>query len=316
MANKRADPTTQLDVDTAILSYLLHSSTLTLLRHAPASPPNPTLPASARKLELPLQMVDSFLTLFHTAHPSAHPSPPLHLRLFLLRFTALFTLRHFSCASTPSPAAFSALRRTHAARAAAFLAQHDPLSGCDVAAYERDACASERPVRTSEHLTPASERLTPQLSLLDTLPLFVDLAARAAAVYGDAPTQQWRGLAGRYMAAAAVEAYLVGGAEGPGALREAFAWGPEGGAEGEEGWERERAEGVRMLVPPEGVGLREWLREVERERVSVRGVEEDVRGFLGGLLSAGEVPVLVRVEKEGLGEWGREIWGSGGGFGE
>ena len=95
-----------------------------------------------------------------------------------------------------------------------------------------------------------AERPAPQLSLLDTLPLFVELAVRTEALYGDAAAHQWRVLAGRYMAAAAVEAYLVCGAEGPGALREAFAWGVEG--EGEEGvcgdgWEVERGKAVRMV---------------------------------------------------------------------
>ncbi|MCJ1285765.1 hypothetical protein MMC26_005106 [Xylographa opegraphella] len=294
MAAKRADPATQLAVDTAILSYLLHTSTHTLLRDAPTSRSEPLPLASARKLELPLQMVDSFLTLFRASHPStAHPLS-LALRLRLLRFTALFTLRHHPCTSTPSPTALATLRRTHVARAAAFLERRDPISGYDVAAYERTEVGSERPAG-------ASEQPVPQLLLLDTLPLFIDLVAQAADVYGEAATQGWRALAGRYMAAAAVEAYLVSGVEGPGALREAFAWGAEGSAEGEEGmwegWEGERAEVVRTLIPPEGVEVREWLREVERERDSVKGVEAEVRGFLRGLLSAGEVPELVRVER-------------------
>ncbi|MCJ1390839.1 hypothetical protein MMC18_003700 [Xylographa bjoerkii] len=308
MADKRADPTTQLDVDTAILSYLLYSSTLTLLRHAPPAPPQPTLPSTARKLSLPLQMVDSFLTLFRTTHPSARTSPPLRLRLLLLRFTALFTLRHAPCASTPSAAQLATLRRAHAARAAAFLATHDPTSGCDVAAYACPALVPERPA--------------PQLSLLDTLPLFVALSAHAVRAHGDAVTQQWRALAARYMAAAAVEAYLVGGAEGPAALREAFAWGVEGGVGEEEelglwageGWVREREEGVRMLLPPEGLGLGEWLREVEGSRLRLGSVEEDVRDFLGGLLRAGEVPVLVRAERGEWGEWGWERREDGGGI--
>ncbi|MCJ1398661.1 hypothetical protein MMC11_001862 [Xylographa trunciseda] len=291
MADKCADPTTQLDVDTAILSYLLHSSTATLLHHPPPSPSQPI-----RKLELPLQMVDSFLTIFRTTHPSTPTPPPLHLRLLILRFTALFTLRHIPSASTPSPTALTTLRRTHAARAAAFLATHDPTAGCALAAYERPALPAER--------------ASPQLTLLDTLPLFVELAARAVAVYGEAVLQRWRALAVRYMAAAAVEAYLVCGAEGPGALREAFAWGPEGVEEGglwaEEGWERERGEGVRMLIPPDGVGLGEWLREVEGSRLGLKGVEEDVREFLGTLTRAGEAPVLVRVERGELGDWGWE----------
>ncbi|MCJ1432575.1 hypothetical protein MMC27_001932 [Xylographa pallens] len=295
MAAKRADPTTHLAVDTAILTYLLHSSTLTLLRAPP-----PLGPAPTRNHELPLQMVDSFLTLFHTAHPSAAHPPPLHLRLLILRFTALFTLRHSPCTSTPSPNALAALRRTHAARAAAFLAAQDPAAGCDLRAYACPALAS------------ASERPPPQLSLLDTLPLFVDLAARAAVLHGEPIAHRGRALVGRYMAAATVEAYLVCGAEGPGALREAFAWGAEGeGGMWGEGWEAERGEGVRMLIPPEGLGLGEWLGEVEGSR-GVRGVEEDVRAFLGGLVSAEEVPVLVSEER---GELGEEGWGDDGDVG-
>ena len=52
------------------------------------------------------------------------------------------------------------------------------------------------------------------------------------------------------------------------------------------------------------MGLGEWLREIEGSR-ALREVEEDVRAFLGGLLSVGEVPVLVRGERGELGELGK-----------
>ena len=113
------------------------------------------------------------------------------------------------------------------------------MAGCDVGAYERVVGVSE-------------EEATPQLSLLDALPLFVEVVARARDVYGEKMAPRWRAVMGRFMLAAVGEGYLVCGAEGAGLLREAFAWGPEDGEEEGEGmwgkgWEEERAEGVRMV---------------------------------------------------------------------
>lgn len=168
----------------------------------------------------------------------------LRYRLELLRFTALFTRRFFRSSSTPSESALTDLRDRVRRRAASWLSR--PAAG-----KTGIPCSDQPEFEPYRRATPLDELVTDlntahvlnscnisygdqskyygekdSVSLLDTLPIFIALTATVTRMNEDFKiSDEWMELAAEYMQQAALEQYLIYGAQGPGPLREAFAWG-------------------------------------------------------------------------------------------
>ena len=156
----------------------------------------------------------------------------------------------------------------------------------------------------------------PVISLMDTLPHFMTLSAAHKNMAEETTiTNVWMMLAAGYMAHAAMEQYLLYGSERPDVLREAFAWGYESDCRAEDGsdewlvnamfcgedeavpeWDKTRDQHWRILLPPSGIDLRQHFENLMATDLPLIKFEENVMGFLGGLLHGSLPPVLVQVE--------------------
>ena len=177
----------------------------------------------------------AFLIIFQSIHPEYHGSSITQFRLSLLRFTTLFTRRTEDSKSNPSSAALLSLRSQHHERAQAFLSHYNVTAGLDLSAFDNSTpiakCCrgQQRPLILEKFISTGSPRgyhgSSRSISLLDTLPSFMALSAAQNILQGNHITILWMELAARYMAEAVLEQYLIYGAEGPGVIREAFAYG-------------------------------------------------------------------------------------------
>ncbi|MCJ1246535.1 hypothetical protein MMC30_003743 [Trapelia coarctata] len=339
MADKSADPGTLLDVDTLILDYLLYAANSTLLNVARARRSNYLSGTESRQAELLIQMVSSFLAIFRSNHPSAPISSTTSFRLSLLKFTTLFTCRFAPSSSSVSLVDLHLLRRQRRERAHHFVGHDDFLADLDLAAFSASLPLLPSSLRAHRDrllaaFTPSNDTspatlpdihegyydAPASLSILDTLPLFMNLCAAQTALHGNNVTERWMRLAACYMASAALEQYLVHGASGLYPMLEAFAYGfdasstAEAGSEelavtnmfwgGEDarevdGWREIRGEHLAALLPPEGVPLETHLSELASKELDLVPFEGEVVEFLGTLLHAQAAPVLVQLEKAG-----------------
>ncbi|KAL9009752.1 MAG: hypothetical protein Q9173_005245 [Seirophora scorigena] len=187
MMERTADPQTQLIVDEAILDYLTYAAIKALLDGAG------TIVSSKHSAYLPLQMVGSFLPMFHALH-SNHTAPlEMSFRLRLLRFTYMFMgQRHWGAASTSSA---TASRHSGHEDHSKILNSSSSIEG------------------QQQHL-----------SLHETLPSFLALSAVQNALQESTITVLWMRLAAGYMAQVYAEQVLTHRNSRSDMLENAFRW--------------------------------------------------------------------------------------------
>ena len=117
---KRAELFTQLQIDEAILDYLLYTATKALLDKGKSAQFDENTSAPQDAAELTMQMVNcmlllsssscrivnisiAFLDMFHSMHPEYCGGPDLQLRLRLLKFVSLFTSRFLTARLSSAP---------------------------------------------------------------------------------------------------------------------------------------------------------------------------------------------------------------------
>ncbi|KAI9845951.1 MAG: hypothetical protein M1838_001500 [Thelocarpon superellum] len=240
---KRADASVQLDVDDMMLDYLLYSALQALLSD-PGHDEQSSGPCPTNVRLLPLNMVDAFLPIYKANHPDPCTCENAQFRLLLLKFCSVFTRRGDPGPLRPPLSSLSLLRDRHGRRAMNWLENDTPSSSFGIpsladpvlAPFEGPAGSPARLAQDRERTLAAPTRPSQpralfgesrSVSLLDSLPLFMSVSACASHVMGDGMsiTRPWMDLAVEYMVQATIEQYLVYGAQGGQALREAFAWG-------------------------------------------------------------------------------------------
>ena len=194
----------------------------------------------SKSLASNLAMSDAFLSIFRARHPIYKPDPELRLRILLLKLSTLFTQRLTSNPATPSRAALLALRSAHQVRARSWIGSADRIPSATFNTDPLDASVilPQGLERNRAHVLhelgiPAEDEdyddafygTTSCLSLLDILPLFMQVSAARNAMNGSNLTELWMTLACEFMLQACLEQYLVFGAQGSDAVDEAFAWG-------------------------------------------------------------------------------------------
>ena len=254
LEEKRADAAAQLEVDEAILEYLIYKATKTLVRDFQKSRNSRNGAARKQKVVLQLDLVDcklrcpffirctlmalpAFLVMFRAMHPDHQGTPEVQLRLRLLRFTTLFTRRQSAEDLRSWTQNLQELRNSHQKKANAFKAS---LALPDLTEYlgpSKDLkCVKHEHVLgngTPDRPKGRNASSLPVLSLLDTVPSFMALSAAKNAMQESKITDTWMRLAAGYMAQAVVEQYLDYGSQRDDVMKEAFAWGfdPDGAAE-------------------------------------------------------------------------------------
>ncbi len=330
MDERRTDSSRQLEIDEAILDYLLYTAIRALLEDTKSSKEQHGESETPAQAYLILQMVDcrplnpqttrvseahrdpAFLVMFRSMHPDQHGSEELRFRLRLLKFTALFTTRSASSGVIPSRPAFEPMRQ-----------QQEPKNSFR---KRVEANGGLEPTSQTEALsTPAADKLsttkssepTPRVSLLDTLPVFMALSAAHLSLQDHKITLIWMRLAAGYMAQAVAEQYLNYNSPRPEVLYEAFHFGfdPESDAQegtdewhvnkmflGEDGvveeWENIRQEHMRALMQTQGVSLQEHLEHLKAlvdNELPLSELEDQVVVFLEKLLAVHPKPLLAQL---------------------
>ncbi|KAI4286152.1 MAG: hypothetical protein L6R38_000134 [Xanthoria sp. 2 TBL-2021] len=284
--DRKADPETQLEVDEAILDYLIYTAIISLLKLLDTIDISPR---QEHNTHLLVQMVDTFLPVFRALHTNYKASPEIQLRLRLLQFTYVFVHHYYPFRANNS---FS----------------------------RRPSISTENP-KDPRSGNPHQEH--PQaMSLEQTLPLFLALSAVQNELQGSTITEIWMMLAAGYMAQAYIEQVVVYQNQRPGLLEEAFHWGYDVDCRAEEAteqwqindmfgadessvrlWQSIREEHVQALHPPEKTSLVDHLEDMASGALSVVTFKEKVSEFLAGLLSAYQPPLLIQLERgevEGL----------------
>ncbi|KAI9844489.1 MAG: hypothetical protein M1837_005572 [Sclerophora amabilis] len=334
---KQADPDVQLDVDEMIMDYLLYVTIKTLLEEfSMRLSKDEELPPLPSGSDLTLQMVDSFLHGFKVNHSSNQISSTVKFRLHLLQFTTILTRRLYISTSTPPLTSLMDLRRLQNEHASAWLvdetARNDVFNPSCMTAFSDSAPLSpcllkinRNQALTSHHLPSAKDEfygLETSTSLLDTLPAFMALSsAGVKTTAGWSITTAWMDLAAEYALQAAVEQYLVYGAHGPQALRNAFAWGYDersqaregseereihdffqsGGEETIQQWRAIRDEHLNRVIPDGGDDLHQHLKHVS-QRFPLHEFEAKLLEFLKGLTTIHPKPILIQLESGKLDE--------------
>ena len=285
---KCADPATQLEIDEAILDYLLHTAISAVLEDYRIRRSCEDASVCPDRAGLPLQMVDcgepkdrtyqvakvlmsgraAFLTVFHANHTNSAVSSTLQFRARLLQFSVLFirrstarTLTATTATATSNSATLPALRELrvrHRARSQAYLSHRPDARDIDAGLLlSSQPATTEATVGTSLCASPALYASPNSVSLLDTLPAFMALSAVQNAMHESDITTLWMDLAARFMAQAALEQYVDYGAKEPDVLLDAFAWGYDASSaasEGSDDWE------VNAMFSVEEGEVPEWAR--------------------------------------------------------
>ena len=178
-------------------------------------------------------------------HPDHHASLDLKFRLRLLKFTVMFTKRSAPAEATPPGPVLQNLRHRRQEQACSFCSRENELSGIElpnctqylvpVNAMEIDEEHSSKKSTTGNAVSETYDLFRPVMSLLDTIPLFMAVAAAQIAMQEGTITETWMRLAAGYMAHAAAEQYLVYGSQRQEVLQEAFSWGFDPECSAEEG---------------------------------------------------------------------------------
>lgn len=233
----RVQPDVSLDVDIMILDFLAFDAIKACLETRIST----TYGSSRGSLGAKLQLVNSFTTVFKARHQQARPDRELRVRLLLLKMVVLLTQRYTMNPTTPDKSTLQDLRSSNRQRAQAWVESRGlaPSSTCDVSLLvKQDSIALERLEGNRAHVLhqldyPAEDEdyadafygTSGCISLLDILPLFVELSAASDNLHGGGLTPRWMQLACEFMLQASLEQYLVFGTRGAETLDEAFAWG-------------------------------------------------------------------------------------------
>ena len=249
---KHAESFLQLEVDHAILEYLLYSATKALIhgfrKGKSKKDDRNKYEDSADTL---LQLVDcmlvpysfcphlsytaiAFLTLFRSLHPGDHGTQELQNRLRLLKFTSLFCTRFASLAIRPSKKIIKSLRNSN-------LQRRKLANFGDRLTDTIDSESAAQGVNTTDSKGSESRTSTNiygpghPISLIDTLPSFMALSAAQSVLQKQPVSVLWMRLAAGYMAHAALEQSLLRGVRLTEAVKEAFAWSYDPGLSAEQG---------------------------------------------------------------------------------
>ena len=178
-------------------------------------------------------------------HPDHHASLDLRFRLRLLKFTVMFTTRSAPAEATPPGPVLQNLRHRRREQACSFRSGGNELPGIEIPnwtqyivpsnAMEVDEEHTSQKSTTANEIAETYDLFRPVISLLDTIPLFMAVAAAQIAMQEGTITETWMRLAAGYMAHAAAEQYLVYGSQRQEVLQEAFSWGFDPECSAEEG---------------------------------------------------------------------------------
>ncbi|KAL9594320.1 MAG: hypothetical protein Q9219_007093 [cf. Caloplaca sp. 3 TL-2023] len=276
---RKADPQIQLAVDESILDYLAYTAIKALLKLPDEGTP------TEDNAHLPLQMIDSFLAVFHALHPNHHAAAEMNFRLRLLQFTYVFTRRQ------------------------RFLGQ---ISTTTMTIPPQLLHCGNSKHQESRDISTEQQGL---MELRDTIPLFLSLSAAQNTLQESTITELWMRLAAGYMAQAYVEQVLLLHKNSPGLLEDIFHWTFDPNCSAEtwsdewrinnmldadddthELWEDIKREHIAALRPPTGTTLTVHLETLVSSGLSLTTFNEKIFEFLVGLLSAHPAPLLTQVE--------------------
>ncbi|KAI9798561.1 MAG: hypothetical protein M1833_004698 [Piccolia ochrophora] len=248
---KRADPSTQCEVDEMILDYVLAKSIEALNKESLATHKDdkPCVPDTS-EADVALAMVDcelgrlkayAFLVLFKSNHPNRVVHPALRFRLRLVKFLAIYTRRLFPSSSAQSMADLEHLRQQNDARTRKWLSlcqQYSSVPSADdprLTPFASSLPLSEHDLRSNRYRALSAFGLQDQMghygcpastTLLDMLPAFMYLSASIVNTIDTWTVgAEWVDTAAGFILQAVLEQYLIYGNKGAGPLREAFAWG-------------------------------------------------------------------------------------------
>ncbi|KAK3055910.1 hypothetical protein LTR09_003144 [Extremus antarcticus] len=228
---------TSLEVDHMILDYLAHQTIEACLGSRMPERQGGALLTLASNLA----MADSFMSIFKARHPSYKPAAELRLRLRLSQMATLCTQRFTPNPTTPSRDVLRALRVSNQQRARQWIGVADriPSARHDTEPFDQHLPIHDAGLERNrahvlhqlglpaedEHYEDAFYGTASCVSLLDLIPLFMQLSAARNAMNESNLTAFWMELASELMVQACLEQYLVVGAHGTDAVDEAFAWG-------------------------------------------------------------------------------------------
>ncbi|KAK4540855.1 hypothetical protein LTR36_008797 [Oleoguttula mirabilis] len=235
---RTADKETALEVDVMVLDYLAYQSTTACFDSRDSTNSTPVT------LGHNPAMTDAFLAIFKARHATYLFDAELCFRLQLLMLTTLFTQRLTRNPTTPPSPALKQLRATNKARALSWIgsAERMPSAAYDTTLFDDLSSfpGIEELERNRAHVLhkldiPAEDEAYEDafygtsscVSLLDLLPLFMELSAARNTMSNSSASGQWMRMASEFMLQAGLEQYLVTGAQGSDAVDEAFAWGYE-----------------------------------------------------------------------------------------
>ena len=340
---------TALEIDHMILDY----STFRTIQACFASLYPDLSGDSSRSLQNSLAVSDSFMSIFKARHPEYKADAELRLRVVLLKLATLFTQRLTSNPTNPSRSALESLRAANQERARAWIGSADrmPTASFDATPFDDELPISHSELeRNRAHVlnaldVPAEDGAdegafygtSSCVSLLDVLPLFIQVSAARNAMSSSNLTDRWMQLACEFMIQACLEQYLVFGANGSDTMDEAFAWGYEANEDDKmdipngktwdakedeinemfedevyaaevEGWSSTKTSYLSELFLPKEVIESDAQEEVHRvavtshlEMVAVKhpiaSFESSLLNFLEALSNSIPEPVLVQLER-------------------
>ncbi|KAK4556398.1 hypothetical protein LTR86_006542 [Recurvomyces mirabilis] len=229
---------TSLEVDVMMLDYLAYQATAACLASRISSKRHSNAPSLHHNLTL----TNNLLSHVRARHPTYTFDPDLRFRLMLLQFTTLFTQRLTSNRSTPSQTTLEQLRLANQTRARTWIgtAHRIPSSTYPTALYDNphsfptiDELDRNRAHVLHSLSIPAEDEAyedahygtEASLSLLDILPSFMRISAARCTMSESFLTETSMQMLAEFCLQAAIEQYLVFGAEGTDTVDEAFAWG-------------------------------------------------------------------------------------------
>jgi hypothetical protein len=231
------DSETSLEVDHMILDHVTYQTIESCL----SSRVSERQTDDSHNLGRDLAMSDAFLSIFKTRHASYRPDPELRLRLQLLKLATLHTQRFTRNPTTPTRDELRTLRGLNQDRARRWIedASRIPSAPFDYSLFEQGLPIAEQRLERNrahvlrevgippedDHYDEAFYGTSSCISLLDLIPLFMQVSAARNAINESNLTTTWMQLACALMLQACLEQYLVFGAHGTDAIDEAFAWG-------------------------------------------------------------------------------------------
>ena len=331
---------TSLEVDHMILDYIAyHAIKACLASRLPEQQSH-----SAESLSACLSMSEAFLSIFKARHPTYKADPELKFRIKLLKLVTLFIQRLTFNPTTPSETSLEVLRESNGERAWNWIGD---VANAPSSIFNNDAFDVQFPLLAEEYQRnrahvlhqldiPAEDDETEDafygthdcISLLDILPIFIEVSAARNAMSASNLSERWMHLASNFMLQASLEQYLVVGAQGVDAIDEAFSWGyrtesdvevqqnadinemfeDEDGHVEVEGWSAIKASYLNRLFPPGAVQVHSSIEgdRVESDLVahletvaaafSITEFEMSILEFLEALSKSIREPVLAQLE--------------------